>query len=152
MQQDTRNKLKEKIRVAASLTNHQAGKVTGAVLAVLSEKDERIQSFIKENEYELVKKNSKRKRIPKLKKEPSFELIDESLPFDPDTTNKETYVVLSKDQFDLIKKPLLGSIQTANNQQLNSLRKYMDKPEAVQKILKDILTVSELASKLDKLS
>ena len=66
--------------------------------------------------------------------------------------DKETYVVLSKDQFDLIKKPLLGSIQTANNQQLNSLRKYMDKPEAVQKILKDILTVSELASKLDKLS
>jgi len=224
-------RLKRQIQVAASLTSHQAGRVTGAVLTVLGA--ERAMNMIHTNRtrkdcdrgmtctnyspsacidclifvpvqnasesHGPSSKESKeiirqtQAKLPRSKNIqhpedcvkdcngplcngcpdfiPTEDRIDEIHtfastlnkenipPFELDEPDKEGITIdipvgsfiLTPKEFELIRKPLEGVIKSSINEKINLLRKYMDKPEKIQEMIEDILTVSKLSFKLNKL-
>ena len=88
----------------------------------------------------------------KVKEEqPPFELEEQVAPAMVNGSLLEGSFILTPKEFELIREPLQGAIKSATNNTINQLRKHMDKPEVIQEMIENILTVSKLSFKLDKL-
>ena len=60
-------------------------------------------------------------------------------------------VILTPEEFKLIKPSLIGSMSSSINDSINKLQKKMDKDDEKQVIIEGILTILKLKNKLDKL-
>ena len=207
MDSKDRSKLKKKIQVAASLTPHQAGKVTSAVLNTLSDwemkdffaGDTDSKEIIRQVQSELPRSKVVKNRdrtpdlcakecigphckfcpdfiaIPHLLLKEEFKGgIDNSPPFEleEEPTNHGVIltehlelpvgsIILTPKEFELISHPLQGAIKSATNEKYYTLgkllirRHHTDDPEKTQqlieKLIEEILIISKLNFKLDKL-
>lgn len=80
----------------------------------------------------------------------------EEPPFELDEDIGEIYIkpgsiIITPEEFKLIKASLLGSMSSSVNDSINKLQKKMDKDEEKQAIIENILVVLKLKNKLDKL-
>ena len=85
--------------------------------------------------------------------EPPFEL-EEEVPVDNDGLMEIKVhvdsIVLTPKEFSLIRHPLQSAIKSSTNEKMYSLRKHGDNPEYLQEAMEDILIISKLSSRLDK--